>query len=283
MIRRDIMKKYWMYVWAMASFFALAPLAMAYHLGNGYFSNTSIDMKYKVENGRVKIDSISWGGWIPDDPYPCEAILKQYGRGGTFQSCLLIRSIKGAVTEHKYTKVRDLTNAQLVAFLETTGDVGAEGSERHTYFTLGINTSRVSQGSYIPSNFNSEAGIIPPVDPPPPPLSCNIGSGTINHLVASTSVDRDIASTTVSVSCTGSTTVRVRALNYYPNNGGVTLNGPDTLKSLIAIDGISAEQGTVKRVDYYRNFTVSSELRSAAKEIAGGEYSGSLIIVVATQ
>ncbi|WP_411751854.1 hypothetical protein [Serratia sp. (in: enterobacteria)] len=277
------MKKYWMYVCAMASFFALAPLAMAYHLGNGYFSNTSIDMKYQVENGRVKIESITLGDWMPNDNYPCEAMLKQYGRGGTFKTCILMRSIKGAVTEHRYTNVKDLTRAQLVAFLTTTGDVGAASSDRFTYFTLGITTSRVSHGSYIPSNFNSEAGIIPPVEPPPPPLSCNIGSGTINHQVASTSVDRDSASTTVSVSCTGSTTVRVRALNYNPNNGGVTLNGPDTLKSLIAIDNTSAEIGTVKRVDYYRNFTVSSELRSAAKEIAGGEYSGSLIIVVTTE
>ncbi len=131
---------------------------------------------------------------------------------------------------------------------------------------------------------NPSAGV-PPKEPDPPvtpPVTCNIGSGTINHQVTSTGVDRDSASTTVSVSCTGSTTVRVQALNYYPNNGGVTLNGPDTFKSLIAIDNTSAEIGSVKRVDYYRNFTVSSELRSAAKEIAGGEYSGSLIIVVTT-
>jgi hypothetical protein len=149
--------------------------------------------------------------------------------------------------------------------------------------TIGVNGSiqDFPRGCYG----NAGAGV-PPKEPDPPvtpPLTCNIGSGTINHLVASTSADRDSASTTVSVSCTGSTTVRVRAPYYDPNNGGMTLNGPDTLKSLIAIDGISAERGAVRRVDYYRNFTVSSELRSAANEIAGGEYSGSLIIVVATE
>ena len=134
-------------------------------------------------------------------------------------------------------------------------------------------------------NQNPDAGL-PPEEPDPPvtpPLTCYIGSGTINHLVASTKVNLDRAETEVSVNCTGSTNVRVQALNYYPNNGGVTLKGPDTLKSLISIDGISAEQGVVKRVDTYRIFTVRSELRSAAKEVVGGEYSGSLIIAVTTE
>lgn len=149
---------------------------------------------------------------------------------------------------------------------------------------LTIITQRLLQDYPRGCNQNPDAGTPPEPDVPViPPLTCYIGSGTINHLVSSTNVNLDRAETEVSVNCTGSTNVRVQALNYSPNNGGVTLKGPDTLNSLISIDGISAEQGVVKRVDTYGKFTVRSELRSAAKAIAGGEYSGSLIIVVTTQ
>ncbi|CAI1195241.1 MrpH family fimbial adhesin [Serratia liquefaciens] len=274
------MKKCWMYVWAMASFFALAPLAMAdIQGGEGYFGNTYLlDFKYRVENGRVKIDSISWD-YIPRDPYPCRALMIQSRLAGTFQSCTLSRFIKGAETERTYTRVTDLTQAQLVAFLQTTGDVGVATNDRHTYFALGVNTSLGFAASYIPRDYNSESGMIPPVEPPPPALSCSITTGTIDHgQLASTSVNGRSANTPLFVDCNGTTNVQVRALS-----DDMTLtNGTETLKSLITIDGKSAVLGVVKRVANSGSFTINSELRSAATEIAGGVYGGTLIILVDT-
>ncbi|CAI1835730.1 Uncharacterised protein [Serratia fonticola] len=124
---------------------------------------------------------------------------------------------------------------------------------------------------------NPEAGE-PPVGPIEPPVSCSLSNGELNHGVIDSAItDGNVSRTNLSLTCSKSATVRIKANAYQPADG-VALNGPGGLRSFVTLNGVAADPGITVKANNSASISVESMLRGAGN-IAAGSYSGSITLV----
>lgn len=173
-----------------------------------------------------------------------------------------------------------VTLAKLQAAVGVTGMTNIDVSDGSKFcITLYHNPPVTPVLQDIPKgcNGNPDAGA-PPVKPPDPPVSCNLGNGNVDHGVIDSSVaDGHISRSDVLLSCNNQATIRVNAPAYTPTVG-LDLKGAGGLRSFMTLDGVSAEKGVVVNVNHSTYITVESVLRGAGG-IAAGSYSGTVVLV----
>ncbi|HHQ6633299.1 TPA: PapG chaperone-binding domain-containing protein [Serratia fonticola] len=124
---------------------------------------------------------------------------------------------------------------------------------------------------------NAEVGE-PPVGPIEPPVSCSLSNGELNHGVIDSAItDGNVSRTNLSLTCSKSATVRIKANAYQPADG-VALNGPGGLRSFVTLNGVAADPGITVKANNSASISVESMLRGAGN-IAAGSYSGSITLV----
>lgn len=252
--------------------------------GNGIFEYVMMnEYNWHIDaNNQVIVDSVNvnWdSGLFPQ--YPCEAVVKKNPTMGRFIKCELSREIADIYIKRSYPKVRDLTRAEVEAFVAQTGPIGITGSANpasRAYFQLKVFFTLTQINGFLPRNGNTTEGGVPPTEVKPP-LQCSISDGIINHgSLSAAEVEQHIAITTVQLFCNGSANALIRSENYVPATG-VILRGPGTLYSTVTINGMSAERG----VQVHANNTASIPITSVLKgkgQIIAGSYSGSIVLVV---
>lgn len=133
------------------------------------------------------------------------------------------------------------------------------------------------QDSPTGCNSNPDVGE-PPVGPIEPPVSCSLSNGELNHGVIDSAItDGNVSRTNLSLTCSKSATVRIKANAYQPADG-VALNGPGGLRSFVTLNGVAADPGITVKANNSASISVESMLRGAGN-IAAGSYSGSITLV----
>ncbi|CAM3997212.1 MrpH family fimbial adhesin [Serratia silvae] len=277
------MKKYLACIgWALVFFFATSHTVMAFWKGSGYLENTYLDeLEYRIVNGRVIIDKISWKS-LPWEEYPCEAAFKYMKMPGKLTRCTLTRNIKGFNEEKNYTDGRQLTRSELHRFFMQTGDVGpTTGTDRYTFFNISLGSSLGSSyGSYIPTGYDDESAQIPPTNPPPPPLSCSMGGGTISYgSLDESKVDNAKAKTSISVYCNRQASAHIVA-NQYSNTTGMPMGNNGALAAFLTINGSPAATGKRLTVSSWSSVSIESTLRKKNTQLPAGAYQGSVVLTM---
>ncbi|RKT89776.1 hypothetical protein BJ925_0031 [Rahnella aquatilis] len=142
-------------------------------------------------------------------------------------------------------------------------------------------SSDISGSAYLGNTCNGTMNP-PPVDPPSPPLSCDI-DGTINlvhGILNSNAIDGNSKAMSSRVYCTGPATVRITAL---ANQGGdvVKLRSDGSLSSQLKVNGINGSNGVIMYVPGTGGVNVQfSSTLIANGNISPGDFTGSALALV---
>lgn len=142
-------------------------------------------------------------------------------------------------------------------------------------------SSDISGSAYLGNTCNGTMNP-PPVDPPSPPLSCDIkGSINLPHgILNSNAIDGSSKAMSSLVYCTGPATVRITAL---ANQGGdiVKLRSDGSLSSQLKVNGINGSDGVIIYVPGTAGVNVQfSSTLILNGNVSPGDFTGSALALV---
>jgi len=138
------------------------------------------------------------------------------------------------------------------------------------------------KGSFKSKGVLRQCALVPnTVEPPQPSCTVSPASIQLNHgNISADSAPGHKASQTVRLSCTSTSTVRVKALNYVNGSASFVVRTLDNLSNKLTVDGTDGNTGKTYSVSASGvNVTLMSELFSGGKAIVAGAFSASAVMV----